>query len=225
MSEAVASAGSSEGCYADEVLTYDFSGCAARLLSLTVGWPPYCRRVSSRAPALMRHKEKRRCSPTSTRRERGADVPGPKSGVHGLSCLVREGSCGPECFGSGSFDAYVRVPFFEVSKFLVRVRHRPLPVLGLLSRVSSAGSSLAGLVVLASSAFLGPSLAPVGARSGLRASVGLPRGPLAASVVLVELVFVACVDFAELGLLAVFAAFSQLQIQEAAEVSGLHRLR
>ena len=90
MSEAVTSAGTSWGCCADEVLASDCSGCAVRLLSVTVGRPPYCRRVSFRALYLMRHKEKRRCSPTRTRRERGADVPGPKSGVHGLWCFVRE---------------------------------------------------------------------------------------------------------------------------------------
>ena len=53
---------------------------------------PCCRRGSIRAPALMRHREKRRCSPTRTRRERGAHVPGPKSGVHGLTCVGREGT-------------------------------------------------------------------------------------------------------------------------------------
>ena len=36
--------------------------------------------------------EKRRCSPTRARRGGGADVPGPKSGVHGLAYLVREGT-------------------------------------------------------------------------------------------------------------------------------------
>ena len=88
--EAVTSAGTFQGCYAEEVLTYDCSACAVRLLSVTVGRPPYRRRVSFGAPALMRHRENIRCGPTRTRRERGADVPGPKSDVHGLSCLVRE---------------------------------------------------------------------------------------------------------------------------------------
>ena len=48
----------------------------------------------------MRHKEKRRCSPTRTRRERGADVPGPNSGVHGLACLVKKRPHAPKlCCG------------------------------------------------------------------------------------------------------------------------------
>ena len=33
MSEAVRSTGNSQGCYADEVRTCDYSGCAVRLLS------------------------------------------------------------------------------------------------------------------------------------------------------------------------------------------------
>ena len=82
MSEAVTSAGTSQGCYADEVLTCGYSGCAARLLSSDGGRPPYC--------PLMRHKEKRRCSPTAVGVGRSADVPGPKSGVHGKTCVVRE---------------------------------------------------------------------------------------------------------------------------------------
>ena len=36
MSEAVTSAGTSLGCYADEVLASDYSGCAVRLLSARV---------------------------------------------------------------------------------------------------------------------------------------------------------------------------------------------
>ena len=60
----------------------DRSGRKASL----AGRPPCCRRVSSSAPALMRHREKMHCSPNVLKVERSADVPGPKSGVHGLYC-------------------------------------------------------------------------------------------------------------------------------------------
>ena len=39
MSEAVTSAGTSQGCYADDVLTCDYCGCAVCLLSMTVAAP------------------------------------------------------------------------------------------------------------------------------------------------------------------------------------------
>ena len=39
MSEAVTSAGTSLGCHAGEAHTFPYSGCAARLLSMTVAGP------------------------------------------------------------------------------------------------------------------------------------------------------------------------------------------
>ena len=54
------SAGTSWGCYADEVQTCRFHSPS---VVYDGGRPPYCRRVSFRAPALMGHREKRRSGP------------------------------------------------------------------------------------------------------------------------------------------------------------------
>ena len=144
--------------------------------------------------------EARRCSPTRTRRERGADVRGPKSGVRGLSFSVREGITRtkvvlrPRVFWPWFFRRVRPSPSLRgrqvpgtrrTGKGSVAVRLRPLPVLGapvsLLWRVSWAGPSLAGRVVLAS-ACVAPRLRFWVPRwfslpGGLRSSVSLPRSP------------------------------------------------
>ena len=112
----------------------------------------------------------------------------------------------------------------------VAVRHRPLPVLGapvsLLWRVPSAGSSLAVFVVFAS-ACVAPRL-----RSWVSRWFSWPPGVglglpslflvvLASSAALVELVFVACVNFAEFGLLALLRIFSAAGCPPGGDVCGI----
>ena len=104
---------SAGGCYADEVLICDNSGCADRLRSACDGRPApveLARVIQSSCSDAT--QQKRRSSPIRTRRERGGDFPGPKSGV--LSCLVREGtmSSGGHCNSdlAGVEDVQSRTP-------------------------------------------------------------------------------------------------------------------
>ena len=91
------------------------------------------RRVSFRAPALMRHKEQRRGSPTRTRWERGADVPGPKSGVQvfsGKGLHAPKLCCSPECFFEVGATMGMQL-FFPGAGFAVRGPARCSPASGL----------------------------------------------------------------------------------------------
>ena len=64
--EAVTSAGTFQGCYAEEVVTCDCSACAVRLLSVTVGPPvPSARVVRSACSDATLRKEALQTNPHS----------------------------------------------------------------------------------------------------------------------------------------------------------------